>query len=148
MEGIVILDETSQKKSSVKDADIVSSNVTHSSSFLTKFNDYFVSMQRIKIKDKVVFFRLLSTMINAGISLVKSIAILEKQEKNPILKKILIRFKEELKEGRNFSECLELFPASFDNAEIGMIRAGEKTGKLNDTLLDISEQVEKLSSIT
>jgi type IV pilus assembly protein PilC len=66
-------------------------------------------------------------MINAGISLVKAITILEKQEKNILLKSIFARFKEELKDGRNFSECLQMYPASFDEAEIGMIKAGEKT---------------------
>lgn len=55
-------------------------------------------MQKVKIKDKVIFFRLLATMINAGISLVKAIAILEKQEKNPVLKDILKIFQRELKE--------------------------------------------------
>lgn len=41
-----------------------------------------------------------------------------------------------------------MFPESFSEAEIGMIKAGEKTGKLNDTLQEIADQVEKVASIT
>lgn len=40
-----------------------------------------------------------------------------------------------------------MFPNSFSEAEIGMIKAGEKTGKLNETLVDIADQVEKVASI-
>jgi type II secretory pathway component PulF len=57
--------------------------------FMDKINELLYSMQKIKIKEKVVIYRLLSTMINAGVSLVKSVSILEKQEKNPVLKKVL-----------------------------------------------------------
>lgn len=61
-------------------------------------NKFFISLQKVRIKDKVIFFRLLATMINAGISLVKAIAILERQEKNAVLKQILKVFGQELKE--------------------------------------------------
>lgn len=61
-------------------------------------NDYLVTFQKVKMKEKVILFRLLSTMINAGISLVKAISILERQEKNPVLKRILKIFQEQLKE--------------------------------------------------
>ena len=138
MSDILILDDdnSSQKKQ------------TFSKNIMDTINEYIISLQRIKIKDKVIFYRLLSTMINAWISLVKAVSILEKQEKNKVIKNILNRFKEELKEWKNLSECFELFPASFDEAEIGMIKAGEKTGKLNDTLVEIADQVEKIASIT
>ena len=149
MEDILILDETAESKKTLNDDSFVwKDSFLWSNQSLSFFNNYLSSFQRMKIKDKVIFFRLLATMINAGISLVKAISILEKQEKNEVLKKIFLRFKTELKEWRNFSECLEFFPASFNDAEIGMIRAWEKTGKLNDTLIEISDQVEKIASIS
>jgi type IV pilus assembly protein PilC len=150
MSDILILDEENQKsKKVVWDDQVISDEQKwKNKTLMDTINDYFVSLQSVKIKDKVIFYRLLATMINAGISLVKAVAILEKQEKNAVLKKILIRFKDELKEGKNFSECLEMYPASFDEAEIGMIKAGEKTWKLNDTLLEIADQVEKIASIS
>lgn len=48
---------------------------------------WLVSRQKIKLEHKVIFFRLLATMVGAGLSIIKSITILAKQEKNPILQK-------------------------------------------------------------
>jgi type II secretory pathway component PulF len=57
-------------------------------------------------------------MTNAGMSVLKSILVLEKQEKNPALKVILSRFATELKDGKNLSDCLEMYPMSFAEAEV------------------------------
>ncbi|MDD3646397.1 MAG: type II secretion system F family protein [Candidatus Gracilibacteria bacterium] len=117
-------------------------------SAMEKLNEMLISMQTIKTKEKVIFYRLLSTMVNAGMSLLRSMMVLEKQEKNLVFKKILGRFCEELKSGKSLSECLGLYPSSFSNAEVGIVRSGEKTGKLNTVLLDLANQVEKVASIS
>lgn len=51
------------------------------------FDTWLVSKQKIKLEQKVIFFRLLATMVNAGLSIMKAITILEKQEKNILLQK-------------------------------------------------------------
>ncbi|MDD4151655.1 MAG: type II secretion system F family protein, partial [Candidatus Gracilibacteria bacterium] len=103
--------------------------------------------QKIKTSEKVVIYRLLSTMVDAGISLLKAVAILEKQDKNPVVKNVLSKFQEELKSGKSLSMCMSMFPASFGDSEIGMIESGEKTGKLNKSLVTLAEQVEKIETI-
>lgn len=151
MSDILILSDEVEKKQKKPTADVININIgdeVKKPTFIENINNFIVSFQKVQIKDKVVLFRLLATMINAGISLVKAISILERQEKNPVLKKILKIFQAGLKEWKNLSECFELFPASFSDAEIWMIKAGEKTGKLNDTLNEIANQVEKVASIT
>lgn len=142
MSDIFILDEESKKISSAW-------NKTKSQkSFLSKIDDYLISKQSLTVKDKVIFFRLLSTMLNSGITLSKWVAILEKQEKKQtVLKNILNRFVKELKEWKWLSECLSLYPASFSPAEVWMIESWEKTWKLNVSLKDLAEQVEKIASI-
>lgn len=117
-------------------------------SITKKINDYLVSVQNIKIKDKLIFFRLLATMINAWVSVLKAFSILRKQEKNPVMIHILSKIEDMLREWQPLSYCLEAFPWSFSETDIGMIRAWEKTGKLNDTLLDIAKQTEKMHSIS
>ncbi len=121
---------------------------TSTSSFLDKLNDFVISMQTVKTKEKVIFYRLLSTMTNAWMTVLKSILVLEKQEKNPIFKGILWRFSEELKEWKNLSECLDLYPSSFAEAEVWIIKSWEKTGQLNQALIDLSNQIEKVDSLT
>ncbi|MCD5380391.1 type II secretion system F family protein [Candidatus Gracilibacteria bacterium] len=115
---------------------------------MDKINDFLISMQSVKVKEKLVFYRLLSTMTNAGLSLIKSIVVLRDQEKNPVFKRILSVFIIELKGGKTLSECLSMYPGSFSDDEIGIIGSGEKTGKLNEVLIDLADQIEKVSSIS
>jgi len=121
--------------------------VKQTGSLLDRLNDYVVGMQKVKTKEKVIFYRLLSTMTNAWMTVVKSILVLEAQEKNPVFKKILWKFWEELKEWKNLSECLELFPSSFTEAEMWIIKSWEKTWQLNTVLVDLADQIEKVESL-
>jgi len=117
-------------------------------SLFDQLNDFLYSIQKIKTKEKVIFFRLMATMTNAWLWLVKSITVLEKQEKNPIVKKILWRFREEIASGKNLSECMEMYPNSFTDAEIWIIKSWEKTWLLNKVLVDLADQIEKVESIS
>ena len=114
---------------------------------LSKIDSILLSIQSIKLKEKLVFYRLLSTMVNAWMGLLKSVSVLEKQEKRPLMKHILWRFMIELKSWKNLSDCLELFPSSFAEAEIWIIKSWEKTWKLNTVLVDLADQVEKVASM-
>ncbi len=64
MSDIFILDEENKKNPSSK-------TLKTESSLLTKIDEFLLSKQSLTVKDKVIFFRLLSTMINAGITLSK-----------------------------------------------------------------------------
>jgi len=149
MSGILILDDDK------KDSNVGSYNITDEGwiskswgSFIDKINTYLLSLSTLKVKEKVIFFRLLSTMLNAWVWVVKSISILEKQEKSQVLKKILEVFIYELKKWQNLSQCLAMYPGSFSDAEIWMIQSWEKTWKLNSVLVDLSDQLEKVASIS
>lgn len=145
MADFLILDD--EKK--VEDNSFVNNeNTKQSLSFIDKINELVISMQKIKVSEKVIFYRLLSTMTWAWMWLVKSIVILEKQEKNPVFKRIMWRFCEELKEWKSLSECLLLYPDSFWDAEVWIIKSWEKTWQLNRALSDLATQLEKVESIS
>lgn len=117
-------------------------------SLMDRINEALMSWQGLKTQDKVVFYRLLSTMINAWITLSKAISILEKQEKKEtVLKFILRKMQIELKAWKWLSACMQDYPKSFWNAEIWMVESWEKTWKLNTSLIDLADQVEKIASI-
>lgn len=61
---------------------------------------------------------------------------------------MLERFLKELREGKTLSECLDMYPSSFAAAEVWVVRSGEKTGKLNDVLTSLADQIEKVASIS
>lgn len=115
---------------------------------LNAFDAWLISKQRIKIEQKVLFFRLLATMVNAGLSIVKAMSILEKQEKNVVLKKAYGNIILGVKSGKNLSQTLRDYGENFSDSECSIIESGEKTGKLNTSLIQLAEQVEKVSSIT
>lgn len=117
-------------------------------SFFDKINDLLYSFHKIKVKEKIQFYRLLSTMINAWLSLVKSVWVLEKQQKAWTFKKILSRFEKELTSWKNLSDCMYMFPNDFSDAEIWMVKSWEKTWQLNVVLMDLAVQTERLASIS
>ncbi len=147
MEDIIILDDQESSKNPSTD-DILKRGKNERKSFQVLLQEYFKSFKHIKIKEKIVFYRLMSTMLYAGMSLIKGIVVLEKQEKNPLFKKMLGEILIGLQEGKNLSECLEIYPASFGDSEVGIIKSGEKTGKLNEVMLSLADQVEKVASIS
>jgi len=146
MADFLILDDD---KNSWNDYNVKNKTSSHNTgTFVDKINGFVVSLQSVKTKDKVVFYRLLSTMTNAWMTLLKSVLVLEKQQKNPVFKAILSRFADELKEWKNLSECMEYYPSSFAESEIWIIKSWEKTGQLNQVLNDLSNQIEKVESLT
>ena len=153
MADFLILDEDENENDSrpVTD-DNVQNNTARQTGWsgwlMDRLNDYIVSLQTVKTKEKVIFYRLLSTMTNAWMTLLKSVKVLEKQEKNPVFQKILWRFGEELQEWKNLSECLALFPGSFGESEMWIIKSWETTGQLNKVLNDLSDQIEKVEALS
>lgn len=139
MSDIIILDNKEQNTKVVWKS--------NKKNFFSRLNNVFMSFQRIKIKDKVVFYRLISVMLDSGMTLIKGITTLEKQEKNKYIKEMYQDFLINLREWKNLSECLERYELSFSESEIGMVKSWEKTWKLNEVLLSIADQVEKISSI-
>jgi type IV pilus assembly protein PilC len=110
-------------------------------------NGALASISRVTVNDRVVFYRLLATMLNAGMTITKSLRVLERQTQNPKMKAILGELSTAVEEGQNLSDGLMMFKEAFDEATIGMVSAGEASGKLNQVLLDIASQTEKNASI-
>lgn len=138
MSDFIILDTKTEEQESVK---------TEGFS-MEAFDAWLVSKQTIKLEHKVVFFRLLATMVNAGLSIIKAISILEKQEKNVLMKRTYENIFTGIKSGKNLSQTLREYGENFSDSECSIIESGEKTGKLNVSLLQLAEQVEKVSSIS
>ena len=120
----------------------------NSESLIVRFEKWMIANQKMKLKQKLIFFRLLATMVNAGLPVLKAIGILEKQEKNLVLKNYYTKTIAGIRGGHSLSDTLRSFGTSFGEAECSIIESGEKTGKLNSALIQLAEQVEKVSSIS
>jgi len=97
---------------------------------------------RIPLSTLVFFTRQLSTMFSAGLTLEKSIFFLSQEEKNKKFKKILADLDQNIKRGMLLSDTLERHPGVFSNLFISMVRAGEVSGKLSETLEELAQYLE------
>lgn len=112
------------------------------------FENWINQHARIKTKDLALFFRLLATMINAGLNIIKSLQILENQLENKHLKLITNDIRHRIESGLKLSEALQAHRTVFNEAQVGMILAGEASGNLNKVLLQAADQLEKSASIS
>ena len=103
--------------------------------------------KKVKPKELMVFTRQLATLVNAGLPLVRSLQVLNKQAKNPTLQKAIGEMGESIKSGSTFAESLTQHPKIFDKLYVNMVRAGELGGVLDKVLLSLSEFMEKLQKI-
>lgn len=144
-----LLKKTNMDDLIIQDSVSEAENESKKNSFsLEKLDAWLLSKQKINTKQKVVFFRLLATMVNAGLPMLKSLAILEKQEQSPLLQHLYIQIIEQIKGGKNLSNAMRSFDGMFADAEASIVESGEKTGRLNTALLQLADQVEKVSSIS
>mgnify|MGYP001388193329 CR=1 FL=1 len=103
---------------------------------------------RVKIGDQIIFTKNLSGMLKAGLSISRAISVLQKQNKNPTLGKILISLAGEINSGGTLSSGLEKFPKVFSKLFISMVRAGEESGNLSGALSDIGLNLEKSNALS
>jgi len=99
--------------------------------------------ERVDEKDITVFFRQLSTMINAGVPLVQAFELSEKGSNNKALIKLLKGMRDELEGGVPLGETLRKFPKDFDRLSCALIEAGEQGGILDTILLRLCAYREK-----
>ncbi len=98
---------------------------------------------KISFVDIVDFTRQLAIMLNAGLTLVDSFAILEKQITKPAMLAVLRSIQKDIMAGVTFSAALRKYPQYFSNLYIALIRSGEASGKLSDILLRLADNLEK-----
>lgn len=106
-------------------------------------NKYLVKVTENNVVD---FTRQLAIMLNAGLTIVDALEILIKQSENIALIGVLKVIDQEVRSGSNFSSALKKFPQYFSNLYISLIRAGEASGKLDEILLKLADNLEKSRS--
>ena len=99
-------------------------------------------LKRVSVKEKVIFTRQLSTMINAGLPLIECLNILSEQTKNKFFKEIIEEIAYDVEAGTNLSKSLSKHPGIFPEVFIGMVKAGEASGKLDEVLSKVADQLE------
>lgn len=89
---------------------------------------------KVALKDLSMFCRQFATMINAGVSLVRCLDVLEQQTSSVRLKEIIRDIEAEIQGGATLSRSMNKYPKVFTNLTVGLVRAGEVGGVLDETL--------------
>lgn len=102
---------------------------------------------KITLLEKITFARNLSLMIKSGIGMSEAVAILLEDAERAPLKKVLSKVKADLEKGLQLSSALATFPTQFSTVFISLLSAGEESGNLESSLLQIATQLKKESDL-
>jgi type IV pilus assembly protein PilC len=105
--------------------------------------DILAPFKKVKLGDLVVFSRQFSTLINAGLPIVRALHVLGEQADNKKLEEVIENVRKDVEAGLTLSEALEKHPKVFNRLYVEMVRAGEIGGMLDGVLLRIADQLEK-----
>lgn len=97
---------------------------------------------RVGSKDLVIFTRQLATMLNAGLPLAQSLAMAGEQSSNKNLKTIISDVVASINGGASLSSSLEKYPKVFNNVYVAIVRAGETSGTMDQSLERLADQQE------
>ncbi len=102
-----------------------------------------LSISKIKLREKIIFTRNLSGMLQAGLPMTKAIGVLMKQTTNKKFKDILSVLLDTINKGGTLSLGMSKYPHVFSSLFVSMIKAGEESGKISDTLDEIGRSLQK-----
>ena len=97
----------------------------------------------VSISEKMIFARNMGVMVGAGVSMVKALEVLSRQTSNKKFKTVLLGLAGEIRKGRPLSEAMAGHPKIFSTLFCSMVRAGEASGKLEESLKLVANQLER-----
>jgi type IV pilus assembly protein PilC len=98
---------------------------------------------RVPLKVLAIFSRQFATLISSGLTLFKSITILEEQTEHVALAKVIGDVRVQVERGVSLSEALTQHPKAFNHLYVAMVKAGEASGSLDKALLSLAATMEK-----
>lgn len=104
-------------------------------------------LKHIKAKDKVLFSRQLSTLINAGLPLVQSLRSVNQQTTNKTLRAVISEIITDVEAGSTLANAFGKHPEVFNNVYLSLVAAGESSGTLDQALERLANQQEKDADI-
>jgi len=105
------------------------------------------TLSRVKGDELVMVTRNLGSMITAGLTVSRALDVIKRQTKNPRLKGVVTSMLADINKGDSFYEALKKFPEVFNDLYIAMVRAGEESGNLSETLQTLAIQMDKTNTL-
>src|SRR2546423_2044904 len=109
--------------------------------------DLLANFKRVKAADLTVATRQLATMVGSGMSLLRTLYVIEEQTENDKLKETWAAVRQDVEAGISLSDALRRHPRVFNELYVAMVAAGETGGILEETLERVADQLEKDASL-
>ncbi len=103
---------------------------------------------KVPMKDVVILSRQIATLFEAQVSALKAFTMLASSVENKQLGKTLVTISDDLQAGVSISGSLAKHPDVFSEFYINLVKAGEETGKLNQTFLHLAEYLDRQYALT
>jgi type IV pilus assembly protein PilC len=97
--------------------------------------------------DKIIFARNLGSMLKAGLALSRALEVMARQARNKKIKETISNIGSFVSQGNTLHDALEKYPKNFNNLFTSMVRAGEESGALADSLLMVGNQIDKMYTL-
>ncbi len=104
----------------------------------------FLKREKVRLKERAVFSRQLSVLIDAELPLIQSLTILSEQTKNKYFQRVITTIREEVEAGSTLNQAMRKFPKAFDDLYCNLVSSGEQSGSLDIMLRRLAEYIEKI----
>jgi type IV pilus assembly protein PilC len=102
-----------------------------------------ISFGGVKTAEKIAFARNLGSMISAGLPVSRALTVMERQTKNKTLKKIVNSLNDNISKGKTLAEAMQGYPKVFSQLFVSMVKAGEQSGTLAESLKVVALQMDR-----
>ncbi|MFZ2072113.1 MAG: type II secretion system F family protein [Minisyncoccia bacterium] len=104
--------------------------------------------EKVAMKDIVILSRQISTLFEAQVSALKAFTMLASNVENKLLGRKLTQIADDLQAGVSISGALAKHPDVFSDFYVNMVKAGEETGKLNQTFAHLADYLDRQYALT
>lgn len=102
----------------------------------------FPGMAKVSLQEVATFTRLLATMLKAGLPLIDALSNLVTQTRNDYFREVCRSLLQDVQGGSSLSSSMKRFPDVFNNLYINLIKAGEASGKVDETMERVADMLD------
>jgi type IV pilus assembly protein PilC len=112
-----------------------------------KLESVFQRFKNVKARPLAIFSRQFATLISSGMPMLRSLYTLEDQTDDEMLTKAIVALRQDVEAGSSVAQAMESQPGVFDPLYRSMVQAGEGSGRLEEALDRVADQLERLDAL-
>ena len=144
--GVVDAETKSQVTEQLRERGLIVLDVSEKNEAL-RLESFLDRFRGIKTRDKAVFARQFATLVASGMPMLRSLYTLEDQTEDERFREAIVGVRQDVEAGSSLADAMERRPHIFDSLFRAMVRSGESSGRLEDSLDRVAHQLEKMDAL-